>query len=70
MEWISINDKLPDENQRVIVYRQNEPEQSVYRCTVMWGWGLKVGLKHGGITHWMPLPEPPKEESIDKKDSE
>ena len=62
-EWISVDERLPDDNDRVIAYRPNESETSAYKYCVMWGWSVKVSLKqHRGITHWMPLPEPPKGE--------
>ena len=56
-EWISVDDRLPDDNDRVIAFRPNEAETSAYKYCVMWGWSVKVSLKqHRGITHWMPLP--------------
>lgn len=63
MGWIKCSERLPDENERVIAFRSNEPEISAYRYTVMWGWPVKIAhTRHGGVTHWMPLPEPPKED--------
>ena len=62
-EWVSVDERLPDDNDRVIAFRPNESETSAYKYCVMWGWSVKVSLKHHiGITHWMPLPEPPKGE--------
>ena len=61
-EWVSVDDRLPDDNDRVIAFRPNEPETSSYKYCVMWGWSVKASLKHRGITHWMPLLEPPKGE--------
>lgn len=62
-EWISVDERLPDDNDRVIAFRPNESETSAYKYCVMWGWSVKVSLKHHrGITHWMPLLEPPKGE--------
>ena len=63
-EWISVDERLPDYNDRVIAFRPNEPETSVYKYCVMWGWSVKVSLKQHsrGITHWVPLPQPPKGE--------
>ena len=60
-EWISVDDRLPDDNDRVIAFRPNEPETSGYKYCVMWGWSVKASLKHRGITHWMDMPQPPKE---------
>lgn len=61
-QWISIKDRVPEDNDRVIAFRQYEAEVSAYRYCVMWGWALKTSVSHSGITHWMPLPEPPKGE--------
>ena len=63
-EWISVDERLPDDNDRVIAFRPNEPETSAYKYCIMWGWSVKVSLKQHsrGITHWMPLPQPPKGE--------
>ena len=62
-EWISVDERLPDDNDRVIAFRPNESETSAYKYCVMWGWSVKVSLKqHRGITHWMPIPKPPKGE--------
>lgn len=66
-EWISVKERLPEVNRLVLCYRQN-PSQ--YRI------GFYIGAKYAedvaafrninelfsfGVTHWMPLPEPPKE---------
>ena len=63
-EWISVDERLPDDNDRVIAFRPNETETSAYKYCIMWGWSVKVSLKQHsrGITHWMPLPHPPKGE--------
>ena len=62
-EWISVDERLPDDNDMVIAFRPNESETSAYKYCVMWGWSVKVSLKqHRGITHWMPLPHPTKGE--------
>ena len=61
-EWISVDERLPDDNDRVIAFRPNEPETSAYKYCVMWGWSVKASLKHRGITHWCEMPEPPKGE--------
>lgn len=58
-EWVSVEERLPDDNERVIAYRPNEADVSAYKYCVMWGWSVKMSMKHRGISHWMPLPEPP-----------
>ena len=61
-EWIPVDDRLPDDNDRVIAFRPNEPEISAYKYCVMWGWSVKASLKHREITHWCKIPQPPKGE--------
>lgn len=58
-KWIGVKDRLPDDNERVIAFRPNEADVSAYKYCVMWGWSVKISIKHRGISHWMPLPEPP-----------
>lgn len=62
-QWISVKDRPPEDNDRVIAFRPYEAEVSAYRYCVMWGWSLKTSISHSGITHWMPLPEAPKGEN-------
>lgn len=31
MEWISVKDSMPNENERVIAYRPNESDVSAYK---------------------------------------
>ena len=55
-EWISVKDRLPEPWVEVLVYRGED--WTVVSCEVdtngKW-------LHFFNITHWMPLPEPPKE---------
>ena len=59
-KWIPVSERLPDENTEVLTYRKG---------------GISIELLHDGVwgdddieyapykvTHWMPLPEPPKGE--------
>lgn len=66
--WISVKDGLPDSQADVLVVAfWHEHWQT------MIGWHSDAGKKWrvitphgerepGGVTHWMPLPEPPEEE--------
>ena len=52
MEWISTKDRLPELEKEVLVY---DSFGNMYIGLITDGWkGLYV-------THWMPLPEPPKD---------
>ena len=56
-EWVSVDEKLPKEKQRVIV-RCERVGTSV--GWILWGnWMADIGPDAGKITHWMPLTAPP-----------
>lgn len=56
-EWVSVEERLPEEKQRVIV-RCERVGTSV--GWILWGnWMTDIGPGAGKVTHWMPLPEPP-----------
>jgi hypothetical protein len=64
MDWISVEDRLPDKEIYVLCHYQNEVIKPIdvgfYSLLVkMWNVGY---LKSGIVTHWMPLPEPPKQD--------
>lgn len=63
--WISVKDRLPEDDATYLVYGRN-------------GYGIVFAVYYGDgewltcddltnitrfVTHWMPLPEPPKEEA-------
>lgn len=59
-EWISVKDRLPETRKRVLVfikkpanYTSIDTDRIVDDRWVRWG---------RYVTHWMPLPEPPKGE--------
>lgn len=65
--WISVKDRLPDNGQDVLVYLDDGEETRVAPCNYANGVWFdcvmnRVATLHH-ITHWMPLPEPPKEET-------
>lgn len=63
MNWISVKDKLPTDYQKIIAYGLED----INTCTYYYEhWivnyeleGDDIDLKD--ITHWMPIPNPPKE---------
>lgn len=62
MRWIPVEERLPEEKQRVIV-RCERVGTSV--GWILWGnWMTDIGPGAGKVTHWMPLPQPPKEEIL------
>lgn len=59
-EWISVKDRLPKELREVMFY-DGEEMWIGYRLGGLWCEDYFT-FKESKITHWMPLPEPPKEE--------
>ena len=59
MEWIRVEDRLPEDNQRVLVYRPEMETADTGPISVQFGW--TCARKHCDVSHWMPLPEPPGE---------
>ena len=59
-EWVSVEERLPEDKQRVIV-RCERVRTSV--GWILWGnWMTDIGPGAGKVTHWMPLPKSPKED--------
>ena len=52
-EWISVKDRLPEDNERVITYAPNL-EYPTFEISIQRGWASRC--KAHRITHWMPLP--------------
>jgi hypothetical protein len=65
-KWIPVTEKLPEEKHAVIVW---EPKYlNPYICVLSEGdWYVfgGYGVKVYGVTHWMPLPQPPKAEEVE-----
>ncbi len=55
-EWISIDERLPDDYEDVIAGNS-------YGVNFAWydgeSWLFPGDSVHGEVTHWQPLPEPP-----------
>lgn len=61
-EWISVEDRLPEEKQNVLAYDINDVG-IIYIAFYFDGLWRQDDIPHVGvdtITHWMPLPSPPK----------
>lgn len=54
-KWISINEMLPEPNERILAYRPNMTEADIGPVSVQWGWTCRQ--KRSDISHWMPLPK-------------
>ena len=53
-EWISVTERLPDVGKFVLIYNEINGVCLDYHDGVTFG--------YYDVTHWMPLPEPPKGE--------
>ena len=51
-EWISVTERLPDVGKNVLVYSEFDGVSVDYHGGDSFGYAL--------VTHWMPLPQPPK----------
>lgn len=62
-EWVSVSERLPNDEAAVLVYDHND----IYGFGVIgsdrivkYGDGSKHWVDHSSVTHWMPLPKSPK----------
>ena len=58
-QWISVKGRMPEPNDRVLVYAPGMRDCDVGAIAIQSGWMCKNPNR--GITHWQPMPEPPKE---------
>jgi hypothetical protein len=68
MRWISINDRLPEDaesyhkkNEVYPKYLVMRPGSALPRILCFDGHNFCNGLDNFAVTHWMPLPNPPKD---------
>ena len=62
-EWISVRDRLPEKGEEVLVFdtRENWNGFAWLRPDETWAaLGFDFPLDLGEVTHWMPIPQPPK----------
>jgi len=72
MEWISVEDQLPDQDVLVLIFNpftfetMHTAKLSEYEGEEYWYFESDDEYLHIQYTsHWMPLPAPPKEHSHD-----
>lgn len=65
MNWISVKDRLPECGKRYLA-QIIEPHFGAKIIDILWydsGIWVYDGMPvHANVTHWTPLPEPPKED--------
>lgn len=61
--WISVEERLPEDGKIVLAFGKRHATSGQFRGTGrkpnLWIWR---GNMYKDVTHWMPLPEPPKGE--------
>ena len=57
-QWIPVTDRLPQDDEDVLVWVDGTHRDMAYRDEGVWYDEEHNHLKN--ITHWMPLPKPPK----------
>ena len=62
-KWISVEERLPDENERVLCFSPSLVDSNLGAVSVQFGWCCK--RRNMDITHWQPLPAPPTEKPYD-----
>ena len=69
MRWISVEDKLPPIDTRVVGWCKDNPFSHFTYEAVSWhgsGWVFPYAMRYvTNVTHWMPLPSAPKEANDD-----
>ena len=65
-EWISVTERLPEKGQEVLVFdtRENWTGFAWLRPDETWtALGFDFPFDLGEVTHWMPMPNPPEEDT-------
>ena len=64
-EWINVKDRLPEHEDRYLVINGMQQYIMPFKFNGVglgyWECGYRFHSKANDVTHWMPLPEPPKE---------
>ena len=64
-KWIPVTERLPEAGERVLCYcRANIYEVMKMRTDGDWVYDTNHIYMRSFVTHWMPLPQPPKEGEI------
>ena len=65
-DWIRVRDSLPEDGRPVLISVKLFPRQTPYICSAYHtakGWHSDDDyVLTAAPTHWMPMPDPPKEE--------
>jgi len=59
--WVSVDDRLPEINKPVLIFAKYGKQATARRTGELWIDLMRTQHSYGSITHWQPLPNPPKE---------
>ena len=59
-QWISVDDELPKTSAFYVVFTQYDTDLNEVRCSYYETLN-NMGFAHACVTHWQPMPQPPKE---------
>ena len=64
--WVSVKDKLPEHGKRYLIYATSGDNKTSYITIAAFSghFYLSGRRAYWKVTHWMPLPELPKEEGL------
>ena len=67
--WFSVEERLPECNTDILVFAREGKNwwYGVAYLDTVGRWARNGGGTVSGVTHWMPLPEPPEEDDHGKK---
>ena len=60
--WISVEDRMPNHNQKVLCYRPDSDLHEEDISIIMFG--SVAGGFPSAVTKWQPLPKPPKNKTL------
>lgn len=65
-KWISVSERMPEDESDIIVYCDDGEESRIVACNydngVWFDCVFNTVMVFKNITHWMPLPKPPKKD--------
>ena len=61
-KWIPVAERLPEKDTYTLVTTDGVVISAYWHNDRFYGFSAKGIATVGGVTHWMPLPEPPKGE--------
>ena len=67
LKWIPVTERLPADGSDILAYTYDECESRIFPANYANGWwhDCLFNIRIIAVTHWMPLPEPPKESNND-----